>query len=66
LQMQRYVADQMQAGVRLAHISRHLLGLYAGQPGAREWRRFITEASRRPGADAEILKRSLECLQAAA
>jgi len=66
LQMQRYVAEQMQAGVRLAHITRHLLGLYAGQPGAREWRRYITETSRQPGADAEMLQRSLDCFKAAA
>jgi len=66
LQMQGYVAQQMQAGVRLAHISRHLLGLYAGQPGAREWRRYITEASRQPNADAEILQRSLERFKTAA
>lgn len=66
LQMQNYAAQQMQAGVRLAHISRHLLGLYAGQPGARDWRRYVTEASRQPDANAEILQRSLECFKAAA
>lgn len=66
LQMQSYVAEQLQAGVRLAHVSRHLLGLYAGQPGAREWRRYITEASRQPDADAGILQRSLECFKTAA
>jgi len=66
LQMQTYVEQQLQAGVRLAHISRHLLGLYAGQPGAREWRRYITEASRQPGADAEVLQRSLGCFKVAA
>jgi tRNA-dihydrouridine synthase A len=66
LQMQSYVGQQLQAGVRLAHISRHLLGLYAGQPGAREWRRYITEASRQPGADAEVLQRSLGCFKVAA
>lgn len=66
LRMQAYVAQQLQAGARLAHISRHLLGLYAGQPGAREWRRYITEASRQPGADAEVLRRSLECFKVAA
>lgn len=66
LEMQAYVAQQLEAGVRLAHISRHLLGLYASQPGARDWRRYITEASRSPGADAEILQRSLECFRVAA
>jgi tRNA-dihydrouridine synthase A len=66
LQMQEYAERQLRAGVRLAHISRHVLGLYASQPGARQWRRFVTEESRRPGASAEILSRSLGCFNAAA
>jgi tRNA-dihydrouridine synthase A len=66
LQMQEYAERNLRAGARLAHISRHLLGLYAGQPGARQWRRFVTEESRQPGASSEILQRSLAFFSAAA
>lgn len=39
----RYVARQMEEGVKLNHMTRHILGLYGGQPGARKFRRFISE-----------------------
>jgi len=61
LQMQDYAARELRQGVRLSHITRHLLGLYSGQGGARLWRRFVTEESRRPDAGADVLQRSLEC-----
>jgi tRNA-dihydrouridine synthase A len=66
LQMQEYAECQLRAGIRLAHIGRHVLGLYAGQPGARHWRRFVMEQSRRPDARADILQHSLECFKATA
>lgn len=43
-----YVQAQMAAGVPLNHISRHLLGLFQGIPGARGWRRHISENAHRP------------------
>ena len=53
-------ADAMCArGVRLWHIVRHMLGLYNGQSGARQWRRFLSEACRDPTADPRVLERSL-------
>jgi tRNA-dihydrouridine synthase A len=33
----------MREGARLHHIARHVLGLYQGQPGARSWRRHLSE-----------------------
>jgi tRNA-dihydrouridine synthase A len=55
-----YGRQEMERGTRLHHITRHMLGLFAGQPGARNWRRFLTEASRRPEATPDILLRSLD------
>ena len=46
--MQRYVARELARGERLAPIVRHMLGLYAGEPGAREYRRTLSEAHARP------------------
>ena len=36
-----YIKNHLAAGGRLHHISRHILGLYQGQPGARAWRRAL-------------------------
>jgi len=51
-----YVERQVAAGVRLNAITRHILGLYRGQPGARLWRQRICENGRGPGADAATLR----------
>jgi tRNA-dihydrouridine synthase A len=57
--MQRYAARELSRGGRLVPIVRHMLGLYAGQPGAREYRRILSEGARAPGAGAELLSRAI-------
>jgi tRNA-dihydrouridine synthase A len=42
-EMLPYVEREVANGVPLNSISRHMLGLFAGQPGARAWRRYISE-----------------------
>jgi len=54
-----YVERQLQTGVPLGAMSRHLLGLFQGQPGARAWRRHISEHAHRPGAGPEVLTAAL-------
>jgi tRNA-dihydrouridine synthase A len=54
-----YVERQLAAGVPLGALSRHILGLFQGQPGARAWRRQIGEHAHRPGARAGILTAAL-------
>jgi tRNA-dihydrouridine synthase A len=56
--MVRYAERQLAAGERLGTITRHMLGLYAGQPGAREYRRLLSEGARAPGAGAALLQRA--------
>ncbi len=51
-----YVEARLNEGVRLHNMLRHLSGLYHGQPGARLWRRHLTEQANQPGAGAEVLK----------
>jgi tRNA-dihydrouridine synthase A len=54
--MRRYAAREIARGGRLAPIVRHMLGLYAGEPGAREFRRALSEGARAPGASDDLLR----------
>jgi len=54
-----YVERELAEGVPLTAMSRHLLGLFQGQPGARRWRRHISENAHRPGAGSEVLREAL-------
>ncbi|EQD47709.1 hypothetical protein B2A_08336, partial [mine drainage metagenome] len=42
----------------LPAITRHMLGLYAGEPGARAYRRLLSEGARAQGADARLIRRA--------
>lgn len=55
--MARYAAEQMRSGEHLASITRHMLGLCAGEPGAREYRRLLSEGARTAQIDAQQLLR---------
>ena len=50
-----YVEGQLARGAYLNRITRHMLGLFAHQPGARSWRRFISENAHQKGAGVEVL-----------
>jgi tRNA-dihydrouridine synthase A len=54
-----YVEQELAAGTRLQQISRHLLGLFQGQPGARAWRRYLSEHGHHSGAGVEVLEQAL-------
>lgn len=53
--MQRYTERQLARGQKLSAVVRHVQGLYAGEPGAHEFRRILSEGARRPGAGVEVL-----------
>jgi tRNA-dihydrouridine synthase A len=57
-----YCKAQLAQGVRLNHLTRHILGLYQGLPGARQFRRIISEQAHKPGAGIEVLERALEVI----
>ena len=57
--MRPYIADHLAAGGRLHQITRHMLGLFTGKPGARGWRRVLSEGASRPGAGLDVLDRAL-------
>ena len=50
-------------GTPLKAITRHLMGLFNGLPGARAWRRHLSEAAHRPGAGPEVIEEALARLQ---
>jgi tRNA-dihydrouridine synthase A len=57
--MQAYTERQLARGERLAAVVRHMQGLYAGEPGASEFRRTLSEGARRPGAGVEVLEQAV-------
>ena len=57
--MYPYIEAELAAGARLAQITRHMLGAFAGRPGARLWRRILSEGAHRPGAGVELIDRAL-------
>ena len=54
-----YVDQKLSQGVRLASMTRHMLGLFHGRPGARAWRRILTVEAIRPGAGPDVIERAL-------
>ncbi|WP_369774034.1 tRNA dihydrouridine(20/20a) synthase DusA [Thioalkalivibrio sp. ALR17-21] len=52
-------------GVPLARLTRHVLGLFHGEPGARQWRRILTEGAHRPDAGPELIERAAAACPAA-
>ncbi|KNG92073.1 tRNA dihydrouridine(20/20a) synthase DusA [Pseudaestuariivita atlantica] len=54
-----HIEDHLAAGGRLNQVTRHMLGLFAGRPGARGWRRLLSEEAHAPGAGIEVLERAL-------
>jgi tRNA-dihydrouridine synthase A len=58
-----YAEGQLPNGHTLAAMTRHILGLFSGSPGARSWRRYFSESSRRTGAGIEVLRLACEMLR---
>ncbi|WP_340119183.1 tRNA dihydrouridine(20/20a) synthase DusA [Pelagibius sp. 7325] len=56
-----YVERQLIQGVPLKSITRHMLGLFNGLPGARAWRRHLAEEAHKPGAGPDVIEQALAC-----
>jgi tRNA-dihydrouridine synthase A len=54
-----YIEAHLVAGGRLHQITRHMLGLFAGRPGARAWRRALSEGAHRDDAGVDLVTRAL-------
>jgi tRNA-dihydrouridine synthase A len=58
-QLLPYVERQLAAGAKLNHVTRHILGLYQGVPGARKFRRHLSENAFRTDAGPDVLKQAI-------
>lgn len=59
-EMRPYIAGHLAEGGKLMQVTRHMLGLFTGRPGARVWRRVLSEQGHREGAGLEVLDLALE------
>ncbi|WP_137112944.1 tRNA dihydrouridine(20/20a) synthase DusA [Rhodobacter sp. SY28-1] len=64
--MRPYITAHLADGGRLHQITRHMLGLFTGRPGARGWRRVLSERASRDGAGLDVLDAALAEVQARA
>jgi len=55
-----YITDHIAGGGRLGQVTRHMLGLFQGRPGARGWRRHLSENAHADGAGASVMLAALE------
>ena len=53
--MSEYVARHVAAGGRVHHVTRHMIGLFTGLPGARQWRRTLAEGAARDDAGPDLI-----------
>ncbi len=61
--MAEYAASRLAEGVPLRSITRHMLGMMNGRPGARAWRRVLSESAAQPGANVNLLQRALRTVE---
>ena len=54
-----YLERELARGTALHHMTRHLLGLFAGQPGARNYRRVLSTGASKPGAGMSVFNEAL-------
>ena len=60
---QRYMTRELAAGTRLNDMTRHILGLFAGLPGARRYRQLLSDAARLRGNDLNLVKEATNALR---
>lgn len=61
-----YAEARLAEGLALKHITRHVLGLFHGQPGGRAFRQILSEGAHRAGADWSLVEQALQATQAQA
>ncbi len=59
-----YIEGELSKGTQLHHISRHILGLFQGLPGARAWRRYISENAHKPGNGIDVIRDAANMIKA--
>jgi tRNA-dihydrouridine synthase A len=54
-----YIEAHLAGGGKVHQVTRHMLGLFAGRPGARGWRRVLSEGAHKPGAGVALVEQAL-------
>ena len=60
-----YAEEICREGGRVSAVTRHMIGLFQGRPGARRWRQILSVESPKPGAGAEVIATALQAVEAA-
>lgn len=58
-----YIESQLAKGICLRHMTRHILGLYHGQPGAKSWRRYLSTYGTGKNAGLEVVQQALKLVE---
>ena len=58
-----YIEKELKLGTPLKHMTRHLLGLFRGEPGGKNFRRYLTENSIRKDAGTEVVQEALQLVR---
>ncbi len=64
--LEPYVQAMLSRGDALKHFSRHILGLFHGEPGGRRYRQILSEGAHRAGAGWELIERALAAVESVA
>lgn len=62
LAMEDYIGCHVAAGGKLGQVTRHMLGVFTGQAGARRWKRILSEGAHKDGADFTLVREALEAV----
>jgi tRNA-dihydrouridine synthase A len=62
--MASYADEHIERGGRLSHVTRHMVGLFHGRPGARRFRQILSTEGTRPGAGSAVLRRAFAAVEA--
>jgi len=57
-----YIQSHLDEGGRLHEVTRHMMGLFNGRPGARRWRRILSEGAHRPEAGPDLVLTALKAI----
>lgn len=60
-----HIEEELAAGTKLGRMTRHMLGLFQGQPGGRLWRRYLSEHAWKPEAGVEVVIEAMRQVESA-
>lgn len=60
--MMDYTAQHLAAGGRVHHVTRHMIGLFQGRPGARRYRQILSSEANRPDVDETLIRKAFDCV----